>query len=280
MSARPDDVADWWRTAIIDMAPGVIRLRGHPIEDLIGNIGFAQAIWLMTRGALPSEGEARLLECALVAAVDHGPQAPSIACARMAVTCGLSLNGALASAVNMLDDVHGGAGEQAVELYGWIAEAVSAGRDLEPAAAAAIDRWQAERSTYLPGFGHRFHRLEDPRAPRLLALVEAAARDGVVEGRFAAIGRAVQATLAARKGKPVPMNIDGATAVIFAELGFPGPLARGLFCISRSVGILSHAWEQLEQGGRNKGPTPPAHRWTYEGPNPIEPNRFNEGGKP
>jgi hypothetical protein len=32
--------------------------------------------------------------------------------------------------------------------------------------------------------------------------------------------------------------IDGATAVIYAELGFPPPLARGLFCLSRSVGIL------------------------------------------
>jgi hypothetical protein len=30
------DVSDWWTTAIIDMAPGQIRLRGHPIEELIG----------------------------------------------------------------------------------------------------------------------------------------------------------------------------------------------------------------------------------------------------
>jgi Citrate synthase len=88
----------------------------------------------------------------------------------------------------------------------------------------------------------------------------------VVSGRFAAIGRAVEAALAARKGKPVPMNIDGATAVIFAELGFPAPLARGLFCLSRSVGAVAHAWEQMQQGGRNKGPTPPAYRWTYDGP--------------
>ena len=65
------------------------------------------------------------------------------------------------------------------------------------------------------------------------------------------------------------MNIDGATAIIYAELGFAGPLARGLFCLSRSVGVISHAWEQLNQGGRNKGPTPPAYRWTYSGPNPI-----------
>ena len=62
------------------------------------------------------------------------------------------------------------------------------------------------------------------------------------------------------------VNIDGATAVIYAELGFPAPLARGLFCLSRSVGILAHAWEQSQQGGRNKGPIPRNYLWTYEGP--------------
>ena len=56
--------------------------------------------------------------------------------------------------------------------------------------------------------------------------------------------------------RPVPMNIDGATAVIYAELGFAAPLARGLFVLSRSVGILAHAWEETQQGRRNKGPIP------------------------
>ena len=269
MSDERSDVSDWWMTEIIDMAPGQIRFRGHPIQDLIGNVSFPQMIWLMTRGDLPSKAEAGLLECALVAAVDHGPQAPSIAAARMAVTCGLGLNGAMASAVNMLDDIHGGAGEQAVELYTWIDDAVQAGQPLSTAAPAMIDRWHSERSEYVPGFGHRFHKPEDPRAPRLLGLVDEAAKAGTVSGHFAAVGRAIQQTLNDRKGKPVPMNIDGATAIIYAELGFAGPLARGLFCLSRSVGVISHAWEQLNQGGRNKGPTPPAYRWTYSGPNPI-----------
>ncbi|MEM8740632.1 MAG: citryl-CoA lyase [Pseudomonadota bacterium] len=251
------------------MAPGQIRLRGHPIEKLIGEASFAQIVWLMTRGNLPSTGEAQLLEAALVAAVDHGPQAPSIAAARMAVTCGLGLNGAMASAVNMLDDVHGGAGEQAVELYQIIAADPKPG--LKAATHNAIAVWQAERSAYIPGFGHRFHTPTDPRAPRLLALVDAAAAAGTVSGRFAAIAREVEAHLAKRKAKPVPMNIDGATAVVFAELGFAAPLARGLFCLSRSVGILAHAWEQTIQGGRNKGPTPPAYRWHYTGQNPIRP---------
>lgn len=264
-----NDVSDWWTTEIIDMAPGQIRMRGHPVQDLIGALTFPQMIWLLTRGDIPGTAEASLMEAALVAAVDHGPQAPSIAAARMSVTCGLGLNGAMATAVNMLDDIHGGAGEQAIELYGWIAMEARKGHPLETAAAAMIDRWQAERSRFVPGFGHRFHKPEDPRAPRLLNLVDDAARAGTVTGGYAEIGRAVQKVLHDRKTRPVPMNIDGATAVIYAELGFSGPLTRGLFCLSRSVGAMAHAWEQMNQGGRNKGPTPPQYRWSYRGPNPI-----------
>ena len=45
---------------------------------------------------------------------------------------------------------------------------------------------------------------------------------------------------------------------------FPPELARGLFCLSRSVGAMAHGYEQMQQGGRNKGPTPPHYRWHYE----------------
>lgn len=252
-----NDVADWWRTSIIDMEPGRIDIRGHRIQDLIGTTSFPQMIWLMLRGDLPGPAQAELLEHALVAAVDHGPQAPSIATARMAVTCGASLNQAMASAVNLLDDVHGGAGEQAVELF----HRIDNSGDLP----GEVTRWRAEHGKYVPGFGHRFHKPVDPRAPRLMQLVRESTAKGACDGRFASIAEKIESHLAGIAGKPVPMNIDGATAVIFAELGFAAPLARGLFCLSRSVGILAHAWEQQQQGGRNKGPTPPGYRWTYDG---------------
>ena len=253
----------WWRTSVIDMKPGVIRFRGSAIEDLIGRVSYPQMAWLMLRGELPSRAQADLLEAALVAAVDHGPQAPSIAIARMAVTCGLPLNGAMASAINTLDDVHGGAGEQAMALYADIAARVDAGTALEQSAADAIAAWQEARGKHIPGFGHRFHPL-DPRAPRLLARVDEAAKAGTVDGRYAAIGRAVEAALAGRR--LVPMNIDGATAVIYAELGFPPELARGLFVLSRSVGILAHAWEEQQSGARIKGPIPRPLLADYTGP--------------
>lgn len=98
-----------------------------------------------------------------------------------------------------------------------------------------------------------------------MALVEEAVAAGACSGTYRAIALQIEEDLARRKSRPIPMNIDGATAVIYAELGFAPPLARGLFCLSRSVGILAHAWEQMQQGGRNKGPTPPKYRWTYDG---------------
>lgn len=264
MDAGQQASQDWWHTQIIDMKPGEIRYRGYPIEQLIGNVSFAQMIWLMLRGELPAPREGELLDAALMAAVDHGPQAPSIAIARMAATCGVGLNNAMASAVNVLGDVHGGAGEQAVALYHDIARREDEGLTLADAVTAGLAEYRDLHGKFVSGFGHRFHPI-DPRAPRLLELVDQAAKDGVVSGRFAAIARAVEQKLGEGRAKPIPMNIDGATAVIYAELGFPAPLARGLFCLSRSVGILSHAWEQTQQGGRNKGPIPRQFIWTYDG---------------
>ncbi len=258
------NIENWWRTSIINMRPGVIEFRDHPIQDLIGHVSFAQMIWLMVVGNQPSQAQAALLDAALVAGVDHGPQAPSIAAARMSATCGIGLNNVMATGVNMLGDVHGGAGEQCAELYYLIAAKIQNGVSFPQATKHGLDEWRAKNGKIVSGFGHRFHKPVDPRAPRLMALVRDAAKQGVVNGEFAKIGEAVQAQIGEERGTPIAMNIDGATAVIFCELGFPPPLSRGLFCLSRSVGILAHGWEQMQQGGRNKGPMPPEFLPKYE----------------
>jgi citrate synthase len=258
-----EDVAQWWGTSVSRMEPGVIELRGRPVQDLIGSTSLPSMIWLLVRGSLPAPGEAALLEAALVASVDHGPQAPSIAAARMAVTCGVGLNTAIATGAGMLGDSHGGAGEQAVELFGEIRDAQRGGEELTAATARVLAAWQA-RSRYVPGFGHRFHPI-DPRRGPLLSLVADAVLDGVVDGDYLRAALAVEEALNQGRSRPVPMNIDGATAVIYAELGFAPPLARGLFVLSRSVGILAHAWEESQQGRRNKGPIPPTILPAYLG---------------
>jgi len=265
-----DKTVAWWTTEIIDIHPGRIGIRGRPIQELIGSVSFAEMIWLMLRGALPTPAESALLEAALVASVDHGPQAPSIAIARMATTCGVDLNTAMASAIGVLGDVHGGAGQHCMTLFERVRNEPGSGQELSRAVDSVLPRFIAEYGKIIPGYGHRFHPV-DPRTEPLLSMVERAAAQGGVSGRYAAIGREVEAGIRRLTGKPIPMNIDGATAVIFSELGFPPPLGRGLFILSRSVGILAHAWEQMQQGGRNKGPMPTEIPYTYAGKPTVDP---------
>lgn len=265
-------VRDWWQTDITEMSPGNLRYHGYAIEELIGNVGFAGMAWLLLKGELPSKGEEQLFNFALSSGVDHGPQAPSIAIARMAATCGVGLNNAMASAMNVLGDVHGGAGEQAVEMYqAMIADQEATGDDLATVVSRGLDAFFDAGGKYIPGFGHRFHKV-DPRTGRLMELIQQSRDDGVVSGQIMDIAQEMERQVSARKGREINMNIDGATAVVYAELGFPAPLARGFFCMSRSVGLLAHAWEQTQQGGRNKGPIPRDMIWTYTGkpPRPVE----------
>jgi citrate synthase len=268
-----DRAKAWWTTQIIDIHPGKIGVRGYPIQDLIGRVTFPEMIWLMVRGERPTRAQADLLEAALVASVDHGPHAPSIAIARMAVTCGADLNNAMASAINVLGDVHGGAGQQCMELYAQIKVAQSSA-DFSAVVDVELERFIAQHGKIVPGFGHRFHPV-DPRVAPLLSMVERAAQAGEVSGSYARIGREVEAAIQRRTGKPIPMNIDGITAVIFSELGFAPPMGRGLFILSRSVGILAHAWEQMQRGERIKGPMPKDIPYTYSGPElrTLDPDR-------
>jgi citrate synthase len=270
------EVADWWATSISDISPGVIRYRGYPVEEMIAGLSYAQTVWLMLFGELPRPWHARLLEATLVAGIDHGPQAPSIAAARIAATCGVGLNSSVATGVNLLGDVHGGAGEQCVDMLQDVLARADHGSELAMAAAHVVGEIK-EAGGYVPGFGHRFHP-HDPRRDTLLGLVDAAAQAGEVGGRHRDAALAIEACLNEGRTRPIPMNIDGATAVVHAELGVPAPLSRGLFVLSRSVGILAHAWEQTQQGGRNKGPIPRTVLPSYTGaPSRHIPSRDGEG---
>lgn len=274
LSAVPGDdeattlVSDHWSTAIIQTAPGTIRLRGYAIEQVINRCSYAATVWLMLTGELPDPWQERLLEAALVAGVDHGPQAPSIAAARMAATCGVGLSQAVATGVTMLGDVHGGAGEACMRM---LHELLDEHPDPDASAAGIASAFGVYRARagYVPGFGHRMHS-HDPRRDPLLGLVRAAQEAGAVSGRYLRVAEIIEAELGRGRGRPVPMNIDGSTAVVYSELGFAPELGKGLFALSRSVGLLAHAYEQTTQGGRIKGPLPSGVGARYTGHPPRD----------
>src|SRR5579864_8915322 len=152
-----------WRTAIVDVSENQIRIHGYEIQSLMQRISFAQTIFLLHRGRLPTRDEGRLLDAILISAADHGPGAPSVAAARLVVSGNRqSLSSAVAAGILAIGNEHGGAGMECMET-------IAAGVDLARSQSISID--EAARRTVddamargfrLPGLGHRSHS-EDPR---------------------------------------------------------------------------------------------------------------------
>src|SRR3546814_6340390 len=97
----------------------------------------------------------------------------------------------------------------------------------------------------------------------MIELVRQARDAGTVSGLYLDIAQALTTALRERKGKEIPINVDGAFAIVLAELGFAPPLGRGVFVLARSVGLLAHAWETMQEGRRIKGPVPPQVMYSY-----------------
>jgi citrate synthase len=84
----------------------------------------------------------------------------------------------------------------------------------------------------------------DPRAVFLLAR----ARELGLYGRHAAVAEAIVTALHERTGKSLPLNVDGALAALASDMGFATPMARGLFILARTAGLLAHVQEEYATG--------------------------------
>jgi citrate synthase len=252
-------MADKWFTSITDVGLNRIRLRGYPIEELMGRRSFAEVVWLALRGELPTEAEGTLLNAVLVSSVDHGVTPPSTLAARAAASTGAPVNAALASGVLAVNRFHGGAVEGFMNA---VTEAVAyvkeKGVSREEAAAATVERYR-DAGRRVEGFGHRLHD-DDPRAARLFALAEelGLAREGIP------MARAFEAALAKVAGKALPLNIDGAIGACLLDLGFEPYVANAFFILARMPGWLAHVVEERTRERPMRRIEPSA--WAYDGP--------------
>ncbi|MEW5993033.1 MAG: citryl-CoA lyase [Candidatus Zixiibacteriota bacterium] len=244
-----------WKTAITDIGPGKIRVRGYDIADIMERLSYAEAVYLILKGELPSKAEAALMNAILVSSIDHGASPPSVLGTRTVVSGGNPLNAAIAGGVLVIGDTHGGAIEQAAKL---LQELATKGDDLDHIASELVD-WLKENKMRMPGFGHRLHKVD----PRTVKLFEIAERHGY-SGKHIKLCKAIERTLSKKTGKELPINVDGAIAAVISDMGFDWRLGKGFFIISRVPGLLAHAYEELtrERPMRHLGPPP----FEYDGP--------------
>ncbi|HOD65289.1 MAG TPA: citryl-CoA lyase [candidate division Zixibacteria bacterium] len=244
-----------WSTAITDIAPGRIRVRGYAITDIMEKLSYAEAVFLILKGQLPSPAEAELMNAVLVSSIDHGASPPSVLGARTVLSGGNSLNAAVAGGVLVIGDTHGGAIEQSAKL---LQEWAAKSGDVETLA-GELANWLKVNKMRMPGFGHRLHNI-DPRTGKLFALAD---RHGY-RGRHIDLCRAIEKALAEKLGKELPINVDGAIAAVISDMGFDWRLGKGFFIISRVPGLVAHVYEEMtrEKPMRRLGPPP----FKYDGP--------------
>jgi len=227
-----------WRTAIAEIQPNHVRVRGYDIADLMGNISFGASVYLILRGELPSVKIGRLMDAILVSSIDHGATPPSVLAARTVASTGAALSASVAAGIMSINRYHGGAIEECARQLGHItSRARERGHELDQMAEIVLEEMKAAGQR-MSGFGHRIH-TSDPRTARLFELAEEAGICGIHVQAAQAVERVFKSS-----GKPLPINVDGAIGAILADLGFPFEVMNGLFMIARAPGLVAHVVEE------------------------------------
>jgi len=237
---QPRTATDRWQTALTSIAPNSILIRGYAVDELMGRLSFADAVYLLLMGELPSPAIGRMLNAVLVSSLDHGVTPPSTLAARNVATSGAPLKDSVAAGILAFGPHHGGDIESCMRFLDTGLSLVRGGSTMQQAAETLVDSCLKEGQTP-PGFGHRFH-TRDPRAARLFQM----ALELELEGEHVRMIRAIERVLDSRKehGRQVPVNVDGAIAAISADLGFAYELGNAIFLISRLPGLIAHAHEE------------------------------------
>jgi citrate synthase len=252
--------ASQWTTNLSYTSENGIIIRGYDLNELIGNIPFPSVLYLLFTGELPSPKIAKLIDALMVASIDHGAGAPSVLAARTAASGGAPLGAATAAGLLTLNRFHGAAVEDSMEAIQKVFDLCEGSKDkLDQAADTVVAEWR-QAGRRIAGFGHRQHKKIDPRLERLFSL----AKEAEVKGMYLEAAQALVRALKRSSSKDLPINIDGATAAILCEIGFPPSLSNALFMVARITGILAHTNEELTRMTPMRRIDPVNH--AYDGP--------------
>jgi len=228
-----------WKTAITEVKPNKISVRGYAVDELIGKITFSQIIYLVLKGEMPSPEVGRLIDAIFVSSVDHGASPPSALTARTVASTGAELNSAVAAGILAISRFHGGAIEEGMKLFFQISSRMDEQNIPAEVAAQNVLQDMKARKKRASGFGHRLH-TKDPRTARLFALADELG----LSGKYVKIALAVEAALEQSLGKALPINVDGAIAALLCELDFPAEIGNAFFMIARTAGLVAHIQEE------------------------------------
>src|SRR5450631_2663129 len=185
--------SEQWQTALTSIAPNQILIRGYPLDEMMGRLSFADAVYLLLMGELPTPAIGQMLNAVLVSSLDHGVTPPSTLAARNVATSGAPLKDSVGAGVLAFGPRHGGDIESCMRFLDSGLALMRSGKSLQQAAATLVSDCARENEVP-PGFGNRIH-TRDPRAARLFQM----ALELELEGEHVRLLRAIERALDARK---------------------------------------------------------------------------------
>ncbi len=228
-----------WKSAITKVEPNKLVVRGYRLDELIGKVSYAQMVYLLFKGELPSPKVGKLIEAILVSSVDHGTTPPSVLSALTVASTGAPLNAAVAAGILSISKFHGGAIEDCMRILLEAKKLMDEqNMDYDQAAETIIKKFREEKKR-LSGFGHRYH-TNDPRTKKLFALAEELG----LAGDYTKLALAFVKKLKEITGKDLPLNVDGAIGALLCELDIDPILANAFFMIARVPGLVAHIYEE------------------------------------
>src|SRR3954449_729252 len=133
-----------WQTALTEIAPNKILVRGYPLDEMMGRLGFAEAVYLLLMGELPTPAIGRMLNAVLVSSVDHGVTPPSTLAARSVATSGAPLKDCVAAGILAFGPHHGGDIESCMRFLDGGLTLMRGGQSEREAADAIVEQCVAE----------------------------------------------------------------------------------------------------------------------------------------
>src|SRR3954453_22320376 len=136
---RSREQSDRWQSSLTSIAPNAILIRGFAVDEMMGRLSFADAVYLLLMGELPTPAIGRMLNAVLVSSLDHGVTPPSTLAARNVATSGAPLKDCVAAGILAFGPHHGGDIESCMRFLDQGLSLTRAGRSLQDAAQQIVD---------------------------------------------------------------------------------------------------------------------------------------------
>lgn len=197
------------------------------LSDVAVTRSFSSLVFELLCERAPTDAEHALFELVLNLTIDHGPDTPSAKVTIEKAQNGETMGVAVGAGIAEINGVHGGAQDALMDILALINTGI--------ATPASIVKEYAAAGKRIPGYGHRIYTVD----PRTTQIFEALLHHNM-GASYRESAETIQKEIEAQLGKKLPINIDGAIAVVLSSFGWPPTYGTAVFIIARTAGLCGH----------------------------------------